>query len=469
MQIKKYIITAAQNDTAVHEDFFASMQTFCKAEHAELIVVPYRYRNPTAPGEGEGDAWADEVVPYLAARIRRAKDVTTTEPRVRKLAKDLTVFADISVRPTAGDPLSGFDGYAGKSSGIFGHAKRALKVIATGTRTPRVMYTTSSCTLPNYSDTKEGKKARFHHVIGALVVEVDKDGTWFARHVSADRKGAFIDLDTKYTPEGSEPAPAALTLTLGDYHCGQEDEAVLEATRRLAGALSPRYTVLHDFLDFRVRNHHEARKLRSKFSRADQRVEDEVKFAAETLRNFHEDFGKLVVVRSNHDEAFERWMDEHEDRLDPVNAPYYHKMWERQFTYKTKHGKFPNLFEMECRRLGVPKRVRFLGRNDSFCVGDVEHAFHGDKGINMPKGGSTRAYARLGVKVTKGHDHTPGIVDGVYSVGITARLDQGYNTLPSTWMNAHVILHADGKRQIVIIRNGKYRAGDKAQIKRAAA
>ena len=65
------------------------------------------------------------------------------------------------------------------------------------------------------------------------------------------------------------------------------------------------------------------------------------------------------------------------------------------------------------------------------------------------------------MKVTKGHDHTPCIMDGVYSAGVTAQLDHGYNLLPSTWMNAHVVQYADGKRCIIIIMNGRYSGEDK--------
>lgn len=461
---KTYIITAAQNATPVHRGFFGALQQFVRHNDAELIVVPFRYRNPTAPkswvAEGH-DWWADEVLPFLAARVRRAQDTTTHEPKRRQLCPGLAIFADISIQPTASNPLSGFEVFAGHNSGIFGHTQRALQVVPTATRTPRIMFTTSACTVPNYSDTKAGKKGRAHHVIGALVVEVDADGTWFARHVSADAKGTFTDLDTQYSEEGAYEAPPALTLTLGDYHAGREEEAVLAATERLCKAVRPKYVVLHDVLDFRVRNHHQNGDPRAKYGGRYFLVEHEVEHAVQALRRVKA-WGdhQVVVVRSNHDEAFERWMREHSDDRDTINAPYYHAMWARAFDYRDRNNAWPNLFELEARRLGIKKRdVRFLKRNESFCVKGVEHAFHGDHGPNGARG-STRNLARLGAKVTKAHDHTACIMYGVYSVGVTAGLDHGYNNLPSTWVHAQCVEHADGKRQLIVISRGRYRGGD---------
>jgi hypothetical protein len=90
--------------------------------------------------------------------------------------------------------------------------------------------------------------------------------------------------------------------------------------------------------------------------------------------------------------------------------------------------------------------------------GGVEHGFHGDLGPNGARG-TTLNLSRLGAKVTKAHDHTAAVLDGVYSVGVTGKLDQGYNHLPSTWIHAQVVLGADGKRQVVVIVDGRYKGG----------
>lgn len=476
---KIYFVTYAQNATPVHQLFWSSVKQFERHRNAEVIVAPGRYRNPTSrfsKRQRDQEWWSAELAPYLLGKmvkVRKGNKPPTPhmKPGRKKLCDSLTVFADISVQPTANRPLSSFEVFTGESSAIFGHPKRALEVVPTGTRTPRVMFTTTACTLPNYTDSKAGKKGAAHHVLGGLIVEVDRDGTYFARHVTADWKtGEFTDLDTRYTPEGVEQAPRAETLTLGDFHSGKEDELVLGATRRLVELVKPKALVLHDFLDFYTRNHHETKKLRARYLGAGKLVEPEVRDAAKNVYRLSR-WGDhdLVFVRSNHDDHLDRWLDDHDDHKDPENAPYYHQLWARAFEHHQKFGRFPDLFGLEMHRFlatdwggaakGALARCKFLRLNESHRVCGVEHGFHGHIGNNGSRG-SVRSYARLGCKVTKGHDHTPCIMDGVFSVGVTARLEHGYNHLPSTWMNAHCVLHADGKRQMVIIMNGRFRGGD---------
>ena len=355
--------------------------------------------------------------------------------------------------------MSSFEVFLGHNSGIFGHPKRALEVVPSGSRTPRVMWTTGACTIANYTDSKAGKKGAAHHVLGALVVEVDADGAYFCRHVSANSRGEFYDLDRKYSQHGVSEADPALSVTLGDYHAGQEDEDVLEATEALVRALRPKNLVLHDVLDFGARSHHKRGRLERYDARFDT-VESEMRAAAGALRRVA-GWGdhQVQVVRSNHDEMFERWLEDTRPGEDPVNDHYYHAVWAMRYAYRKKQGRWPNLFEMESRRLGVGNRVNFLARNESLVIGDVEHGFHGDKGVSGSRG-TTQSYVKVGVKVTKGHDHTPCIRDGVYSAGVTGKLDQGYNALPGTWLNAHVVQYPDGKRAIVIIIKGRYRGGN---------
>lgn len=467
--MKRYLITAAQNNTPTHAGFFAAMQSYAKANDAEIVVVPFRYRNATSKWtekQAENDFWAEELAPYMQGRygyMRSGKGARLRifKPLRRPLGKNLTLMTDVSIQPTAHNPLSGMEVFAGASNVIFGHAKRALQVVPTGTRQPRVMWTTSACTVANYTDTKAGKRGKEHHVIGALVVEVEDNGIFFARHVSANRDGSFTDLAFRYTAEGVSVAPRAASLTLGDYHSGREDEGVLGATERLVELVRPKYILVHDLFDGQARNHHE-KSGRARFRARFDTVRVEVTHAVGSLNRVAGWGGgnhKVVVVRSNHDEHLERWAEEFKPNEDPVNVPYWHELRAREFAYQIEHGHFPDLFALEAERLGVSKQVRFLKRNESFRLLGVEGGFHGDFG-NGGSRGNTKAYTKLGVKVTKGHDHTPAIMDGVYSVGVTAQLDHGYNKLPSTWMHAHVLLLADGKRQLLIVVDDRTHAGD---------
>ena len=46
--IKRFIITTAQNATPTHMDFFESLERYAKYNDAELVVIPVRYKNPTS-------------------------------------------------------------------------------------------------------------------------------------------------------------------------------------------------------------------------------------------------------------------------------------------------------------------------------------------------------------------------------------------------------------------------------------
>jgi hypothetical protein len=446
----KFVVSYAQNATPVHRPTLQALLRFCKENDAELLVVAGRYRNPTSlwSSKDENDDWWDaSVAPYLV-ELRR------------ELAPGLTLYGDISIQPTATRPLNGFEPFLGESSGIFGHPKRALETVP-GRRTPRIMWTTGAVTQPNYTRTRAGKRAERHHVLGALVVDVAEDGKlFFCRHLCAGADGVFYDLGRKYSPKGSSRAPAALSLTLGDYHAGMEDEAVLDATKRLVEETRPENIILHDVLDFRTRNHHH-RTVRSKFDHYSDTVEEEVHKACAGVRmvagwGSH----RTWVVRSNHDEAFERWLEESDPKLDPGNAEFYHRTWANAYGFRGLVGKWPNLFESAFRAGGGGENegVEFLTRKSSLLLGGVEHAYHGDIGPNGTRG-SSLAFTKLGVRVTHGHTHTPTIRDGVYSAGVTARLDHGYNLPPSTWVNAHVLQYADGKRTIITIYDGRYKNG----------
>lgn len=476
-KIKRFVVTYAQNATPCNEKFLSSLQGYCDHNGAELIVVPGRYKNPTstfAKHDRDAEWWDERLAPYILGKmvpvkvVKKVKGKTITrtklqmKPGRKQLAPGLVVLGDISVQPTASGPLSRFEVHAGASSVIVGHPKRALQVVPTESRKARVMWTTTACTRPNYTDSKAGKIGHEHHVIGAVVVEVE-DGRFHVRHISANwRNGHFYDLDHLYTPEGIYADQRAATLTLGDWHSPTVETPVYEATKRLFHRVLPKALVVHDFLNMGSRNHHERKRLRSLYNGKDKQVSLEVASAVNELDGLAE-WGdgthRTVVVRSNHDEHLERWLDEHEDERDPINAPYYHALWARAYEFRLKRGFWPDLFAMEAKRLKVRKTVRFLRRNESFLVKGVEHGFHGDKGVNGSKG-HNRSYHKLGVKVTKGHDHTPSILDNVYSVGVTGSLNQGYNYLPSTWMNAHVVEYADGKRAVIIIIDGHYAGED---------
>lgn len=444
MSKHRYIITWAQNKTPVHASFFKSLQHF----PGQLKVILGRYKNPTSIwNNDEEEWWAPEIMPFV---------MDSRQP----LCKKLVVYGDIHILPTAKRPLTGWEVFCGHASGVFGHPKHAMETVPTSTRDPRFLLTTGACTLPNYTDSKAGKHGEAHHIIGALVIEVDSDGAFFSRQVNADKNGNFIDLDKLYTPTGVEQAPPALALALGDFHAGTEDPKIIKATKSLVSLVKPENLILHDLLDTRSVSHHDAGSIRKKVDKSLKNkscLKTEVSHVANVLRIMSSWATHVRVVRSNHDEAFEKFLETaNPHTIDSINIPYYYAVWNRLLEHREAHGEFPDALAMEVKRLGVPANVHFLKRNDDLVLGGVGYNFHGDKGSNGAKS-SNMTYAKLGVKTVTGHAHSPGIWDGNFRVGITGSLYQGYNDLPSAWAPAHVLHYGNNKRTVITINGSRFR------------
>lgn len=459
-QIKKaktYVVTSAQNATPVHKGFFAALRRYCEHHRAELVIIPLRYRNPTSvwsANDTADDWWAPEVVPYLC------------ESR-HLLNSNLALLADIKIQPTADNPLVGFESVSRGESAILGHPKVALSVVPMPSHaTPKILATTGSVTKANYTNTKAGKKGEFHHAHAAVVVELD-GGTFHLRHLSAVQSGAFIDLDTEYTPTSVGPAKPALAVVMGDTHAVFADPSVLQATfgaKGLVASLSPKNIVWHDVLDFYAANHHhrgEPFLNLAKYDSGMNVVEKEVRQTFALVDRAMSRFpgAKHVFPHSNHDAALLRWLKEADWRSDPANARFYLEtaLYVATNTRMSRNGaSVPDPFEFWGKRLlSAPGRCRFLSADEAFVIAGVDLGGHGHMGANGARG-SLKGAARLGVKSIIGHSHTPGICEGAMQVGTSSQLRLGYNKGASSWLHTHAVLYANGKRTLVNFIDGEY-------------
>lgn len=449
-EVRRFVVTAAVNATPVHAGFWAALKRYIKRTGAHLVPCEVRYKNPTSRYSKE-DSDGDWFAPELSGLLQSSR---------LKLCRNLTLYADVPTQPTDSRPLSGYEVFCGESSGIFPHPRRHLATVPSGSRMPRLLATTGACTVANYTRSKRGKKAEAHHVIGALVVEIEPSGVYHLRHITAERSGSFIDLDTYYHPDRVELAPRADSVTLGDLHAGRECAKADAGTKAILARLRPRNVFGHDVLDFHSRSHHEktlmgahARRakgghwddVRAELAMATARVREVAGWASDST---------FWIVRSNHDTHFERWLEECEPKKDVKNAPYYFEVWARMFRHYSKHGHWPMAFELEARRLGVPARVRFLELNASKKIHGVENGNHGHLGANGARG-SLVGYSKLGCKTNTGHGHAPGFLDGAARGGVAGDLNHGYNNGPSSWLVGHIAQYGNGKRTLLLVIDGR--------------
>lgn len=449
--VKRFVVTAAQNATPVHEPFFESLLKYCEHNDAELVVIPLRYKNPTSRwtmSQVNAESWADEVGPYLYNQRK-------------KLNENLVLLADIKTQPTAVNPLQGFESLTHGESGILGHTKLQLETVATPShRYPKVMTTTGACTIPNYSDTKAGKKGEFHHALAAVAVDII--GKKFSiRQLNATKDGSFVDFDQLYTPKSVSKAPRPLALVFGDTHRACMDKQVEKVTFGPGGIvdqLDPEHLVFHDLHDGISTNHH-VRK--DPFAQVAKRVDllhlvkeevmEDVMWLARVCAG-----RSGVLVASNHDDFLARWLREQDWRGDPENAEFYLET-ALHLVKEIKSGNaVPHPFTYWVDRLKGKAPIRCLKRDESFALNGVELSLHGDKGPNGSRG-SRKNLRRIGVKSIIGHSHSPGIEEGCYQTGTSTPLRLDYNEGPSSWMHCHCVLYANGKRSLLFIIDGEWR------------
>jgi hypothetical protein len=455
-QAKRFIITSALNATPVDPVWWSILRNMAGEKEAELLVIPMRYKNPTSEWTGSQsneEFWVDEVRPFLFNQ-RRA------------LNKNLTLLADIKIQPTASAPTSGADAIAGASSAILGHTKLEMRSIAAPSNAmAKILTTTGACTIPNYTDSRVGHIAAFHHSLSAIMVELDGSKFHIRQlHFNGD---SCIDLDREYRPTGeSIKAPRALALVMGDTHVRFVDPDVVQATFGLGGIIEtirPTHLIWHDVLDGHSCNpHHGANpfhKIAKRNADADD-VEAEVVEAMCFVKNMTRDDTQSVIVSSNHDDFLRRWIATNDWRTDPTNAEFYLET-ALEMVKRTRMGpggtEYPNPFALRINRQDGWDNVRALDTDDSFVLGGIELSGHGDRGPNGARG-SIKNLRRIGIKSVIGHGHSPGINEGCYQAGTSTRLRLEYNHGASSWLNAHVAVNADGKRQIILIIDGEWHA-----------
>ena len=450
----RFILTSAQNATAVFTPFWDNLLVLAKHYDAQIMVSRFRYnvsvqqarQSKTDAVASAAEWYADELRQYIH------------DDRVR-LCDGLVWAGDMNILPTAADPLSGMDSFTGLDSCVFPHAKIAMKSIAVAmTDAPKKNYTTGCVTLSNYIKRKAGQKAEFHHAYGALLVEIDDDGDYFCRQLNADDEGVICDLGIKVV-DGKVKTNRPAALGAGDIHARNVDPVVYRATWGKGGlvdTLNPKNQFVGDVLDFDSRSHHNDifDNYRLHCSGGDC-VESEVQETFDCISGILRDDIKTHIKKGNHDEHMDRWLREGNFKTDLTNAPFYlEAMAAKLRAIKAKNDDF-DLLEWSFDRIGGLD-VEFISRNKTIVVAGIDMSQHGDMGPNGSRG-SVRNLAKVGRKVNIEHSHSAHIFDGAYQAGTSTRLDMDYLKGPSSWSHVHILTHENGKRQMIEFKNGKWR------------
>jgi|AntRauTorcE11897_2_1112592.scaffolds.fasta_scaffold00400_10 hypothetical protein len=460
-----YIAISAQNNTFVHNKFVDSLEVLAEQKNAKILCGTFTYNKSgflnLQKGSDDEEIWYDP----------RIKSYILDKPVM--ICDELQWCGELNVLPTAVNPLSGLHSYTRSASAIVPHAKMQLESIPTHKSLPaKMMYTTGSVTKRNYIQKKAGQKAEFHHVFGALLIEVDQDGDAFVRQLVAEKDtGCFYDLNQYYTPNGVYHSDYVEAINWGDLHSEKKDHRVYDVSfgreDSIIDILRPKYQFGNDVLDFTSRNHHNIGDPYFRFKkhlRGNDSVKDNIFDVIDTLQMMERDFCQTVIVESNHDLALEKWLKNSDYKTDPENAIFFLECQLKKYRTIERGEDDFSIFEWavkwNCKELS---HLRFLKTDESFRICDedgngIECGQHGHNGANGSRGG-VGVFQRMGSRYNVGHTHTAMIKDGVYYAGVSGSLDMEYNIGGSSWSNSHIVTYPNGKRCIITIKNGKWRVG----------
>ena len=475
--VRRWLLTAAQDETPVEPAFWANLHAYAADIGAEVLVGGFTYQKGLFEDHATRSAvFAEAVRPFLR--------------HDNEMLGPLLFAAKMNILPTATRPLSGLETYSRGAWAVFPHAKtQMVSVPALPGGRPAQVFTTGACTVPNYIEKKAGLKAEFHHTIGAVIVEVDEHARIFCRQIGASSDGSFQDLDALVRGGAVTRGHRIEALTPGDLHIEKADPEVflsmfgydvaeqrIITTDSLIHALRPRHTAWHDILDFEARNHHrrgDHHFLFKMIANGTDKVEDGTRAVARFLRATAFEWMTSVVVASNHNDALQRWLREADPRADAMNARYWCELnaeLYRQIEAQGGGGTDPqapeakfDIFQWAVSRHDPQalSDIVFVPRNGSYLVcqaqGGIEIGMHGDEGPNGARG-SALALSRVATRMNIGHAHTPTILDGVYTAGLCGLLDQGYNSGPSGWSHTMTLTYPSSKRTLLTLWDGKWRA-----------
>jgi hypothetical protein len=436
------LITSAQNNTPVHKKLFSNMLAYKKyledtlKRNVEIVVIPFRYKNPTSVFlDKEYEKWDTSLYPYLFMN--------------KQLINDYYILGDVKVQPTAQDPLSNLTQLGVGNNVILAHTKQHLKMIPNSLG-PKIAVTTGAITVVNYTDSKIGKQGEFNHILGFIYLDVKNR---IIRAISAEKNGNFQDINV-YLDDGEIKYKKIITIVFGDIHYGKENKSVYYNSIEFANKYKIQNIVLHDIFDGESISHHHDNLLLKKYFKLKDNftVKDELYMVVKKLIELHDMLKydkKIYIVRSNHDEHLDKWINKGFASIDLNNLEHFADIIAQMIKNKKIDGALELYIKNELvklKRKDVLKDLVFIDRRQPVKIKGWLISEHGDQGINGVRG-SVAQYKKLSDKIIVGHTHVPMRYNNVVYVGCICDKNADYLKGISTWEYANAIILENGKVQ----------------------
>jgi len=448
LQGKAFIFTSAQNNTDVHKPFLKTLEHIADDLSAKMLISRFTYnKNGFQNGTLENDElhYDSSLTKYLNDEKMRVCD-------------GLVWCGELNILPTAKRALTGFEQYTGTNSTIIPHAKiQAISVPTPKSEQVKMMYSTGTVTLKNYIQKTAGQRAENDHCYGALLVIIDKNGTWFAYQLQTNTTGKVYFLDKLYFPNGDIHPVRPSGVNWGDDHSEKGDKVILQCRKELLKELQPKNQYFNDLFDMTTRNHHnikDAHFLADMFFNNDDSVLSDIKKASDLLSSLCSDNIKSHIVESNHDLALEGWLKNnlYDFRTDPQNATTYLELNLKLYN-ELKKGKKLSVLKYALTEY-IDKfypNIKFYNVDDSILCAGVECGFHGHLGANGSRG-TPEQFNKISRPVNTGHTHACSVLGNVYTAGISGNMEQGYNKGLSSWSHTHILTYPNGFRTLLTMK-----------------
>ena len=441
---KKFVITTAVTGSDIHEGFYKSLKYYCEINNACLLILPC-----SEPTKNTENKW--KLAPELKGENIVFDDV----------ALNANLFiSTVKLQAKQIDPITSLTRIGSRhGSFIYASPKQRLKYVpVSNVKYPHAVMTTGAITKPQYMPERYMSQrtayiATHDHVLGAIVVELAEGDLFHFRQIQAESSGSFVDLGIYYKQDHlGDVSPKALVL--GDLHCGEEDSKTVDAWMELITEVKPEVLVLHDVFDGHSINHHETNKHLVKALRAIRQqssLDKELSNLAKELDIWASMVKEVVIVKSNHDQFLQTYLEDGLYIKDPINC-----LTGLKLAVKVLEGEDPLKAGVEMFGL-TAKNIRWLSLDDDYKVARIQLGAHGHIGANGAKGSIKGMESAYGNSVS-GHTHTPEILRGAWIVGTSTKMKLSYNKGPSSWVNASCLVYPNGSRQLINAFNGEWRS-----------
>lgn len=438
----RFLVVGVQNNT-LPSSVFEQLLDLCTVCDAQLVLMPMYYNKNafSATKESEDERFDDKFNEYL-----QLEDVYLFGRGGVRLCCEAAVPLTAKMPVNAAAQLNNGELFTVVSS------PRQQMVTLPRLTNGKVKFamSTGCATVYNYIRGRAGAEAEAEHVFGGWLFEYS-NGTIKHTNISQGDDGK-INLQT--------PIAAAV---LGDLHCELFDPVIWGRTLEWLSVVRPPVVAVHDILHFSSRSHHNRHSGKHLYKSQGVTVQDELTQVISQLNELAAIVPTVYVVESNHNSALCNWLDDssYNAKQDTCNSKIYYLLNWLVCDSIDESDEHKNALQVALENTNLANLPELAGNivwgkmDEPFLCGGVDLSQHGHKGQNGSAGNPT-LFKKWGINMITGHTHSPAMFGsatrGITTVGVTARLDQGYNRGgASSWSHGHALAHENGTRTFINI------------------